>query len=129
MKATRLQRMMKRLRPSDQVATAVRRWLDADALKAVVRDGLLSMQLPEREQFIQALETELNCAGSTLRAYLVLLGIAGTTPDELTPNEVGHLIRFLSITVPELMPATERVLSRYRAFPQEINRLLSRRAA
>lgn len=90
--------------------------LDSERLKTIVREGLITMHPPEREQVVLDLEAEMNRAGSTMRSYLIPLGIPGTSAGELTPNEVGHLIRFLTVAAPELMPAVERVLSRYSAF-------------
>lgn len=87
--------------------------LDANELKAIVLDGLVAMNLSEREEFIANLEAEMRRAGLNMRAYLVPLGIPGHSPEELTPTEVGHLIRFLKLNVSKAMPAIERALGRY----------------
>lgn len=87
--------------------------IDADELKAVVRDGLVGMNMTEREEFIGALEAELRRAGLNMRGYLVPLGIPGRNTEELTPTEVAHLIRFLKLNVPQAMTAVERTLARY----------------
>jgi hypothetical protein len=96
----------------------VMKWstLDANELKAVVRDGLVGMGMSEREAFIGTLETEMRKAGLNMRAYLVPLGIPGRSPEDLTPTEVAHLIRFLKLNVPQAMPAIERALGRYNSF-------------
>jgi hypothetical protein len=90
--------------------------LDANELKATIRDGLVAMNLTEREEFISALEAEMRRAGLNMRAYLVPLGIPGHSPEDLTPTEVAHLIRFLKLNVSKAMPAIERALGRYRSF-------------
>ncbi|HSB08294.1 MAG TPA: hypothetical protein VLM38_02195 [Blastocatellia bacterium] len=90
--------------------------LDANELKAVVRDGLVEMTIADREAFIGTLETELRRAGLNMRSYLVPLGIPGRSPEDLTPTEVAHLIRFLKLNVPHAMPAVERALGHYDAF-------------
>jgi hypothetical protein len=90
--------------------------LDANELKATVRDGLVAMNLTEREEFIGALEVEMRRTGLNMRAYLVPLGIPGHSPEDLTPTEVAHLIRFLKLNVPKAMPAIERALGSYSSF-------------
>ena len=96
-------------RPRDEVS-------DVEALKNQVRDGLLLMEVSEREAFIQALEAEMRRAGLTIRSYLVPLGISAMRTDELTPLEAAHLVRFLRINVPQAAPAIAKVLARFGAF-------------
>jgi hypothetical protein len=93
--------------------------VDADELKAVVRDGLVGMGMTEREQFIETLEAELRRSGLNMRGYLVPLGIPGRSTEDLTPTEVAHLIRFLKLNVPKAMSAVERALARYENFATE----------
>lgn len=90
--------------------------LDANDLKSVVRDGMVAMNMTEREEFIGTLEAELRRAGLNMRAYLVPLGIPGRSPEELTPTEVAHVIRFLKLNNSRAMPAIERALARYGSF-------------
>ena len=91
---------------------------DGDVLKKEVRDGLLLMNVPEREAFIQALETEVRRAGLTIRSYLVPLGISAMKTAELTPLEVAHLVRFLKINFPQAAPAIAKVLARFGALAE-----------
>ena len=93
--------------------------MDADDLKAIVRDGMVGMNMSEREQFIGTLEAELRRAGLNMRGYLVPLGIPGRSTEDLTPTEVAHLIRFLKLNVSAGMPAIERALARYDIFSTE----------
>jgi hypothetical protein len=90
--------------------------LDANELKSVVRDGMVAMNMSEREEFIGTLEAELRRAGLNMRAYLVPLGIPGRSPEDLTPTEVAHVIRFLKLNISRAMPAIERALARYASF-------------
>lgn len=92
--------------------------LDANELKVVVRDGLATMNMADREEFIQMLESEMKRSNLHLSSYLVPLGIPGRTPEDLTPTEVGHLIRFLKINVSQAMKAVERTLSAFRVFAE-----------
>ena len=87
--------------------------LDANELKTRVRDGLVAMNMTEREEFIGTLEAEMRRAGLNMRAYLVPLGIPGHSPEDLTPTEVAHLIRFLKLNVSKAMPAIDRALGSF----------------
>ena len=100
----------------DDLAKANLQSLNADELGRLVRDGLVSMEITERADFIRALDIEMRRANFNIRAYLVPLGIPGRCPQDLTPTEVGHLIRYLKMIVPEAVLAVERVITRYRAF-------------
>ena len=42
--------------------------------------------------------------------------VAESLGPELTPTEVGHLVRYLKLTVPESIRAIERAVSKYPAF-------------
>lgn len=98
--------------------TAATKWsaLDPNDLKSVVRDGLVSMNMAEREEFIGTLEAEMKRAGLNMRAYLVPLGIPGRSSEDLTPTEVAHLIRFLKLNVTRALQAIDRALAQYAAF-------------
>jgi hypothetical protein len=98
-------------------------------LKARVRDGLVAMNMTEREEFIGTLEAEMRRAGLNMRAYLVPLGIPGHSPEDLTPTEVAHLIRFLKLNVSKAMPAIERALGRYNSLVDNDGRTNHRIAA
>jgi len=71
----------------------------------------------------------MNRAGLSMCSHLIMIGIPAASLEELTPNEVGHFIRFLDLTAPRLMPAVERVLSSYIAFFREEDPLVSCPAA
>jgi hypothetical protein len=94
---------------------------EADDVKNTVRDALLLMTWPEQVEFIQALESEMRRAGLTITHYLIPLGIPGMRPEELTPIEVGHLVRFLKIHVRQAMPAVERAMARLEVFREYRN--------
>src|SRR5262245_50571759 len=103
--------------PSEQLATTKSYTdLDSGKLKTIIRKGMLLMTYEQQQRFISALEYEMNRSGSTMRSYLMPLGIAAFEVGDLTANDVGHLIRYLRITSPKIMPSIERVLSDYNAF-------------
>jgi len=85
--------------------------LDADKLKDSVREMLVLMEALERKLFIKTLEYEMSRSGLSIRPYLIPLGIAAEYAEDLTPSEVGHLIRFFRINVPKAMSAVVRVLA------------------
>src|SRR3979409_452521 len=113
--STKMTKNIQTKRLQNRNDTDVVKWssLDANELKATVRDGLVGMSMTEREEFIGTLEAELRKAGLNMRGYLVPLGVPGRSPEDLTPTEVAHLIRFLKLNTPQAMPAIERALGRY----------------
>jgi hypothetical protein len=85
---------------------------EADDVKNTVRDALLLMTWAEQVEFIQALESEMRRADLSITHYLIPLGIPGMRPEELTPTEVGHLVRFLKRHVLHAVTAVERAMAR-----------------
>jgi hypothetical protein len=106
----------KQINSRNEKATVSWSAVDASDLKELVRDGLVAMTTTEREEFIGTLEAEMRGAGLNMRAYLIPLGIPGRSPEDLTPTEVAHLMRFLKLNVPSALSAIERALSRYEIF-------------
>jgi hypothetical protein len=103
--------------------------LSPDELKALIRDGLVSMSIAERGAFFETLEAETRSLGLNIRGYLVPLGIPGRSPDDLTPTEVGHLVRYLKINVPKSVPGIQKAISRFTAFAEKIGHAGGRLAA
>jgi hypothetical protein len=112
----------RRIQNRTGVATANWSTLDPNELKSIVRDGMVAMNMPEREEFIGTLEAELRREGLNMRAYLVPLGIPGRSPEDLTPTEIAHVVRFLKLNVSKAMPAIERSLARYAVFTADDGR-------
>jgi hypothetical protein len=108
--------MAKKIQTKTQANKANQIQLDPNELKGVIRDGLANMTMSDREEFIRTLEAEMRRISLNVRAYLIPLGIPGRTPEDLTPSEVGHLVRYLKLTVPQAMPAVERAMARYSVF-------------
>ena len=97
--------------PSSDTATR-----EAGDVKNTVRDALLLMTWAGQVEFIEALESEMRRANLSISHYLIPLGIPGMTPEELTPIEVGHLVRFLKLHVRQATPAVERAMARLDVF-------------
>lgn len=108
----------------NQAATGLNT-LGPDDLKNIVRDGLVAMNMAEREAFFETLEEETSRVGIDVRKYLVPLGIPGRRPDDLTPTEVGHLVRYLKINVPSVMPAIEKTVLRFGVFAEKSGKKLA----
>ena len=94
---------------------------EADDVKNTVRDALLLMTWDAQAEFIQALEAEMLRENLSITYYLIPLGIPGMRPEELTPIEVGHLVRFLKIHVRQAMPAVKRAMARFEVFREYEN--------
>ena len=110
--------MAKNIKPANHATRATLESLDPDELKSFICSRLVSMTVTEQQDFIQALEVEMGRANLDMRAYLIPLGIPGRSPEDLTPAEVGHLIRFLRMIVPDAILAVERVTARYGVFAE-----------
>src|SRR5690349_17779299 len=104
--------MASRVGVKDRMGTWTLESLGPDEVRSVVRDGLISMGMAERVVFVQTLCVGMRRVHFDLRAHPVPLGIPGRCPEDLTPTEVGHLIRYLKMTAPRVMPAIDRVIRR-----------------
>ena len=93
-----------------QVEIASLQGLDADQLKDSVREMLVLMEPLERKLFIKTLQYEMFRSGLSISSYLIPLGIPARCAEDLTPGEVGHLMRFFKMNVPAAVPALARVL-------------------
>jgi hypothetical protein len=99
--------------------------MSPDDLKSLVREGLVAMTIADRESFFETLESEMKEADLDIRAYLVPLGIPGRSAEDLTPNEVGHLLRYLKINVPKALTPMARVLNRCGVLTENTSRPLA----
>ena len=111
--------MAKNVQTKNQVTRVTISSMDPSELKDMVRDGLVALTPPEREQFIQTLEAEMARIKLHMRAYLIPLGIPARSVEELTPTEIAHLVRYLRINVKQSIPAIERAVSRYPIFSDQ----------
>lgn len=83
-----------------------------DELKNVVRDKLTTMTAERRQEFILDLERELRAANLSIRAYLIPIGVSALSLEELTPGDVGHLVRYLKFNVPGAKNAINSLVER-----------------
>ncbi|HEU4389992.1 MAG TPA: hypothetical protein VFV34_19480 [Blastocatellia bacterium] len=117
--------MAKNVQTRNQISAIDLQGMSPDDLKSLVREGLVAMTIADREIFYESLETEMKHAELNIRAYLVPLGIPGRSAEDLTPNEVGHLLRYLKINVPKSLAPMARVLNRFGAFSDKTSRPLA----
>lgn len=75
--------------------------MSPDELRAFVLDKLIRVGNAKRGAFVAFLESGMKARGLDLRSYFIPIGIVGRAPDDLTANEIAHLIRFLRLTVPQ----------------------------
>lgn len=85
----------------------------ADDLGSLIRDQLTSKSFAERASFVETLTLELRRLNLSIGVYLALLGIPRDDPQEVTPTELGHLIRFLLLNVPQARPALGRAAAQH----------------
>jgi hypothetical protein len=121
--------MAKRIEKKNEIARIPAGAFSPDELKLFIRDGLVSMTIAEREDFIRNIQAEFRALGMDLRAHLVPLGIPGRSPVDLTPTEVGHLIRYIKINTPHAMARIERVIAQFPAFAEKLEESGHRLAA
>lgn len=112
--------MAKNIQARNQVTATGPEGLGPEELKSLVRDGLVAMNMAERESFFEVLDREMKSVGLDIRKYLVPLGIPGRSPEDLTPTEVGHIVRFLKFNEPKAMPAVGKALSRFTVFGEKV---------
>ena len=104
--------MQKKVQNRNQVREAHIGTVDPNELKARIRDVLVAMDIATREAFIRTLESEMKRLRMDMRSYLIPLGISARSPEDLTPTEVGHLVRYWRYNVPQAMPAVARTLAK-----------------
>ena len=109
----------------NQISAIDLQGMSPDELKGLVRESLVAMTMADRESFFQSLESEMKDADLDIRRYLVPLGIPGRSAEDLTPNEVGHLLRYLKINVPKSLGPMARVLNRCGVFNDKTSRPLA----
>ena len=69
------------------------------------RDALSTLAEEDRKPRRDEILAGLRQAGVNIASALLLLGIPARTTDELTPSDVGKLLRYVRINVPVAMQA------------------------
>ena len=76
---------------------------DPDWLRERVCHTLTGLSPDERSHLCDALLSDLENAGVNLISGLIKLGIPATKPDELSPNDIAKLMRYIRMNRPEAM--------------------------
>src|SRR5215813_4363451 len=76
-----------------------------------VRGAMVSVSVDDRISIKEKLLSALKGSRINVGSILLLLGIHADTVDELTPSDVGYLVRYIRINSPEVVPALRRPLA------------------
>jgi hypothetical protein len=82
-----------------------------NGLRNAVYKALSKVPIKERVEWYKRLIGELQKAGINVGSRLFLLGIPATIPEELSPNDLGKLIRSVYLNEPKAMEAISETLS------------------
>ena len=83
---------------------------EPDSLRDSVREALSQLSEVEQRAMHNDLLSALKGAGVNLGHHLLLLGIPARTAEEITPAEMGILIRYVRISKPTVMAALAPIL-------------------
>jgi len=86
--------------------------LGPDDLRNETQKALSALSEADRESLRDELLTRLREAGVNLASALMLLGIPARTPDDLSPSDMGMLLRYVRINTPEEIKALAKPLAR-----------------
>ena len=86
--------------------------VSANGLRNGVYKALSKLPLQERVRLSKELIENLQKAGINVGSRLFLLGIPAAIPDELTPSDLGKLLRSVYINEPETMKAISQTLTK-----------------
>lgn len=81
-----------------------------EKLKQIWVDKMVELNSDDRWKLILSLEKQLNLDHLSLKSYLALTGVAGYSKNDLQPYDIGHVVRYLKISVPSAVPAIFRTM-------------------
>src|SRR5215467_9216255 len=76
-----------------------------------VRAAMVAVPLEDRVSITQKLLVALQGSRLNVGSILLLLGIHADTVEELTPSDVGYLVRYIRINAPTVTTAMRRPLT------------------
>jgi hypothetical protein len=85
--------------------------LEADELRNQVQRTLSTLGEADRRALLQHLISELTKFGGQIGPSLFILGISATSTDELTPSDMGMLLRYFRINSPYIIEALAEQLA------------------
>jgi hypothetical protein len=84
---------------------------DPDELRDRVRNALTRISATDRAAVRDQLLNELQQSGLNIGNCLFSLGIMANMPGELTPSDLGYLVRYIRINYPEKMRVVAGLLN------------------
>jgi hypothetical protein len=98
-----------------------------------VRGAMVALALDDRVSIKEKLLSAINESKLNVGSILLLLGIHADTVEELTPSDVGYLVRYIRINSPNVLTALRRPLAELFETSNKVQRIQraqeSRRAA
>ena len=85
--------------------------LEPNDLCNKTQKALLALPEENRKSLRDKLLTGLRKASVNIASALLMLGIPARTPDELTPSDMGKLLRYVRINMPEVVKALAEPLA------------------
>jgi hypothetical protein len=76
-----------------------------------VRGAMVAVPLDDRISITEKLLSALKGSRLNVGSILLLLGIHADSVEELTPSDVGYLVRYIRINSPAVVPALRRPLT------------------
>jgi hypothetical protein len=76
-----------------------------------VRGAMVALTLDERISIKEKLLSALKGSRLNVGSILLLLGIHADTVEELTPSDVGYLVRYIRMNSPDVIMALRRPLT------------------
>jgi hypothetical protein len=76
-----------------------------------VRGAMVVVPLEDRISITEKLLGALQGSRLNVGSILLLLGIHADSVEELTPSDVGYLVRYIRINSPSVLPALKRPLA------------------
>jgi len=93
--------------------------ITANGLRNGLYKAISRLPLNERVPVYRKLISELEKAGINVGSRLFLLGIPAAIPEELTPNDVGKLLRSVYLSEPQAITAISETLSQVLSSSEE----------
>lgn len=94
----------------DSVSTYDPRTATPNELCDAVRGAMVAVSLDDRISIKEKLLSAINGSRLNVGSILLLLGIHADTVEELTPSDVGYLVRYIRMNSPDVLTALRRPL-------------------
>ena len=76
-----------------------------------VRSAMVAVPLEDRISIKEKLLSAIQASKVNVGSILLLLGIHADSVDELTPSDIGYLVRYIRMNSPEVVGSLRRPLS------------------